>query len=238
MLAVQGSQMGAELCPASLAETRRRAKLAEMHGFPQTALRAAAGRGLRRDRSRHPRRGGAGYDPRRAGQRSPRRWSSRRRSGHTEAGSLPGSAATASPRRRGCVFARRKGALGRRAREVCPGAVGGRRIVPLPASGRRKRRSDGWNAYLRRVDGETVRITHPCHPLFGQEVAVLHFRLGSESPSVVVELADGTVRCLPLSWTDRALPDAAVAEQGEGRRLSGLGLLEVAELVERWKSEG
>ena len=54
----------------------------------------------------------------------------------------------------------------------------------------------------------------------------------------MVELADGTVRCLPLSWTDRALPDAAVAEQGEGRRLSGLGLLEVAELVERWKSEG
>ena len=98
--------------------------------------------------------------------------------------------------------------------------------------------SSGWNAYLRRIDGETITITHPCHPLSGQLVRVLHYRLKSEQPSVVVELADLSVQCMPLSWTDRALPNPHDSCQQDGARLSGLALLEVVKLLEQWRGEG
>lgn len=59
------------------------------------------------------------------------------------------------------------------------------------------RRSSGWNAYLRRVRGETVVITHPGHPLSGKAVAVRHYRPKGRLPSVLVELPDRTAQCVP-----------------------------------------
>ena len=67
---------------------------------------------------------------------------------------------------------------------------------------------------------------------------VLHYRLKSEQPSVVVELADLSVQCMPLSWTDRALPNPHDSCQQDGARLSGLALLEVVKLLEQWRGEG
>ena len=97
--------------------------------------------------------------------------------------------------------------------------------------------SSDKNAYLRRVHGETIIITHPCHPLAGQAVAVLHYRPRSRNPSVLVELPDLSVQCLPLSWTERARPDLHRVIQAPEQRLSGLGALEVTELLEKWSGE-
>ena len=98
-------------------------------------------------------------------------------------------------------------------------------------------RCSGWNAYLRRVRGETVAITHPGHPLSGKAVAVLHYRPRSRLPSVLVELPDRTAQCVPLSWTDRASPDPHRAMTVPGARLSGLALVELVGLIEGWEEE-
>jgi len=66
-------------------------------------------------------------------------------------------------------------------------------------------------------------------------VAVLHYRPGGPSPSVVVELPDGSAQCVPLSWTNRAAPDPHQAAALPGGRLSGLALLELAERIGRWE---
>jgi len=89
-------------------------------------------------------------------------------------------------------------------------------------------RSDEWNSYLRRVEGEFITITHPCHPLEGRAVPVLHHRPRGPNPTVVVEMPDGSARPLSLEWTDRARPDPHPAASAPGARLSGLALLEVA----------
>ena len=104
--------------------------------------------------------------------------------------------------------------------------------------GSNRRRSSGWNAYLRRTQGETVRITHPCHPLCGQEVPALHFQLKQEHPVVAIEHADLTVQYIPLSWTDHAAPDPHQLGQSDGARLSGLALLDVVDLLKQWKNQG
>lgn len=81
-------------------------------------------------------------------------------------------------------------------------------------------------------------MTHPCHPLSGQLVRVLHYRLKSAHPSAVVELPDLTVQCVPLSWTERALPNPHELTGRNDARFSGLELLEVVKLLEQWRGEG
>ena len=97
--------------------------------------------------------------------------------------------------------------------------------------------SSDRNAYLRRVHGEKIVITHPCHPLAGQAVLVLHYRPNSSNPSVLVELPDLSVQHLPLSWTERARPDQHRVIQEPEQRLSGLGALEMTELLEKYSGE-
>ena len=95
----------------------------------------------------------------------------------------------------------------------------------------RRRRSDGRNAYLRRVHGERVVLTHPCHPLAGRELEVLQYYARGSPRRVVVELPDGTAQCIPLSWTDRGGP----SPRGQGRgRLSGEAVVELVRLLEAW----
>ena len=98
-------------------------------------------------------------------------------------------------------------------------------------------RSSGWNAYLRRVRDETVVITHPGHPLSGKSLAVLHYRPKGRLPSILVEMPDGTAQCLPVSWTDRARPDPHRTVTMVGARLSGLALLELVGLMEKWEKK-
>jgi len=98
-------------------------------------------------------------------------------------------------------------------------------------------RSDDWNAYLRRVHGETVGIIHPCHPLVGKRVSVIHYRRDRAGPAVVVELPDRSLQCMPERWTDRARPDPCSISVSPASRFSAHCLLEVADLLESWRNE-
>ena len=95
----------------------------------------------------------------------------------------------------------------------------------------------GQTAYLRKVHGETVHITHPCHPLNGRSVEVLHFRSRSQHPHVLIELPDGCSQAVPISWTDRAVPNIHNQCKLEGLRLSPFALLEVAEWLQNQKPQ-
>ena len=97
--------------------------------------------------------------------------------------------------------------------------------------------SVGWNAYLRRIRNQTVVLTHPCHPLIGQELAVLHYRTKGDRPSVVVELPDGSVQAMPLSWTDRAAPSPHQIGLSGDSCLSGLALVELVQLLASWECD-
>ena len=94
-------------------------------------------------------------------------------------------------------------------------------------------RSDEWNAYSRQVWGDTVIITHPCHPLVGQEVKVLHYRRHSLLPAILVELPDLSTQYLPTSWTDRGVPGVVGGSLEPGQRLCPFALLEVIEWIEK-----
>jgi hypothetical protein len=74
--------------------------------------------------------------------------------------------------------------------------------------------------------------------LCGQKVPALHFQLKHEHRVVAIEHPDLTVQYVPLSWTDRASPDPHCLSKRDGRRLSGLALLEVVELLKQWKDQG
>ena len=78
-------------------------------------------------------------------------------------------------------------------------------------------------------------MTHPCHPFRGRELVVRHFRLLGGRAAVTVEMPDGTIRPMPLAWTDRGSPNPQrIASEAQGR-LSGLALLELVERLDSWK---
>jgi hypothetical protein len=79
-----------------------------------------------------------------------------------------------------------------------------------------------------------VVITHPCHPLLGKALPVLHYRRRGPAPTVLAEFPDGSTQVLPLSWTDRAAPGAP--EAAASGRLYGIALLEVVRLLEAWNA--
>jgi len=56
-----------------------------------------------------------------------------------------------------------------------------------------------------------------------------------EDPRVVVEIPDEFRQSVPLAWTDRAVPSPYKLSVNETMRLSGVALLDVVRLLERWQ---
>lgn len=97
--------------------------------------------------------------------------------------------------------------------------------------------SDGRSAHRRRVQDETVIITHPCHPRSGQEVHVLQCQRDGSWPNLVVEFPDLSTQRIPLTWTSRADPSGYRVGASSGARLSGPALLDLLRLLEEWAEE-
>jgi hypothetical protein len=77
-----------------------------------------------------------------------------------------------------------------------------------------------------------LKVTHPFHPLFGQEYVQLDRRLTWGADRVYFEDA-GRLRRLPASWTSAADPDPFV-ELSAGRAFFRVeDLLRLTELVQR-----
>jgi len=83
-----------------------------------------------------------------------------------------------------------------------------------------------------------VTITHPHHPLRGQQLPVVGVRHG-ESPDVIVRLPDGSHAAVALSATDYATDPLAALSPGAASHLLDLkGLRQGAERIDALRRQG
>ena len=78
-----------------------------------------------------------------------------------------------------------------------------------------------------------VRITHPFHPLSGQQLACVGERYNRYGRRLLLRVDDATVCSVPPQWTDLVAPDPEIVI-GERRALFRVAdLLELARLVDQ-----
>jgi hypothetical protein len=77
-----------------------------------------------------------------------------------------------------------------------------------------------------------VTVTHPFHPLKGQQVTILRIRNGAD-PNLIVRLPDGTHTALTMSNTDFVLPEPPQDALASHVLLDPQGLYQLSLLVQR-----
>lgn len=78
-----------------------------------------------------------------------------------------------------------------------------------------------------------MRVSHPFHPLFGQELEFVKRRRNWRQDRVYVYDRGGELVSLPAEWTDVVAPDAFVVVAAGRSPFHVAGLLELSELVAR-----
>lgn len=82
-----------------------------------------------------------------------------------------------------------------------------------------------------------MRVTHPFHPLFGQDLEFVKRRRNWRADRVYVFERDGSLLSLPVEWTDVAGEDPFVVVAAGRSAFHTSGLLELAELVARLRAQ-
>lgn len=80
-------------------------------------------------------------------------------------------------------------------------------------------------------------MTHPFHPLFGREFALVTYRLNWGEERVYFHDNDGDLAAIPASFTDVLPPDPFVVLAAERSPFRFGELLELVQLVRRLGSE-
>jgi hypothetical protein len=82
-----------------------------------------------------------------------------------------------------------------------------------------------------------VTITHPCHPLRGQQVEIIHLHQSAE-PEIVVQLPDGLHARIPASWTDYPTPQERDPPADPAHLLDLDGLRQVVQFIDHIRRDG
>ncbi|WP_321473439.1 DUF5372 family protein [uncultured Paludibaculum sp.] len=83
-----------------------------------------------------------------------------------------------------------------------------------------------------------MRVTHPFHPLSGQELACVGERYNRYGRRLLLRLDEVAVCSVPPQWTDLVTPDPEIV-LGEGRALFRVAdLLELVRLVNQLHERG
>jgi hypothetical protein len=82
-----------------------------------------------------------------------------------------------------------------------------------------------------------VTITHPYHPLYGQQVEIIRVRRGRD-PDLVVRLPDGHHAAIAMSWTSSSPPAPLEAPPITPHLLDLNGLRQIVQLLEHIRNEG
>ena len=84
---------------------------------------------------------------------------------------------------------------------------------------------------------ESVTVTHPHHPLYGQQVAIVRLRQGT-SPDLVVRLPDGSHAAIAMHLTDYAGASASQMASDSPHLLDLAGLRQVVQLLQALRQDG
>ncbi len=84
---------------------------------------------------------------------------------------------------------------------------------------------------------QLVRITHPFHPLFGQQFPLVTIRHNWGEDRVYYRDAAGQVACIPTTWTDVVAPDPVVVISAGRSPFRLADLLELVRLATALKEE-
>lgn len=76
-----------------------------------------------------------------------------------------------------------------------------------------------------------MRITHPFHPLSGQEFVLVAERSSRHGDRIWYEQPDGSVGSVPLGWTDRGEGDPFVALAAGRAHFRAEELVELVEVM-------
>jgi hypothetical protein len=79
-------------------------------------------------------------------------------------------------------------------------------------------------------------VTHPFHPLSGQDFEFVEHRLNWGEDRVYVHDGNGGLFCLPAAWTDAVTPDPFTVIAAGRCPFTTEGLLAVADLVDEIRS--
>ena len=78
-----------------------------------------------------------------------------------------------------------------------------------------------------------MRVTHPFHPLRGQQLPCVGERYNRYGMTLLLETGDGAVCSVRPQWTDVVAPDPEIVLGGRRALLRVADLLELARLVNR-----
>ena len=90
---------------------------------------------------------------------------------------------------------------------------------------------------LSQQPSQFVTITHPYHPLCGQQVKVIRVCRGAD-PDITVLLPDGLHVVVSMSWTDYATPQGCASPSSPPHLLDFDGLRQAIQLIDRIRQEG
>jgi hypothetical protein len=79
-------------------------------------------------------------------------------------------------------------------------------------------------------------VTHPHHPLYGQQAQIIRVRRGRD-PDLIIRLPDGYHGAIAASFTDYA-PSTEAQASGEPPLLSLAGLWQIAQFIECKRQPG
>lgn len=82
-----------------------------------------------------------------------------------------------------------------------------------------------------------MTITHPYHPLCGQQVEVVRVCRGAD-PDLTVQFPDGLQTVIAMSWTDYATPQGFDPPSTSPHLLDCDGLCQAVQLIEHMRQEG
>jgi hypothetical protein len=81
------------------------------------------------------------------------------------------------------------------------------------------------------ADEDLVRVTHPFHPLFAQQLPCVGRRYNRHGARLLLQAVDGVIWSVSPQWTDLASKDPELV-MGDGRAVLRFSdLLELADLV-------
>ena len=78
-----------------------------------------------------------------------------------------------------------------------------------------------------------MQVTHPFHPLRGQQLPCVGERYNRYGMTLLLETSDGAVCAVRPHWTDVVAPDPEVVLGGQRALFRVADLLELARLVDR-----